>query len=128
MTNNNPESKRILFVDDDESYRMLYEDKFVDAGFEVILAEDKQSATEKLEERPDVVILDYTLPDGDGDEILEDIRSRDSEWAQEVPIFMLTQHDDVTKVADTVSNGAQGYFVKKDVTVDELVDEINRHF
>lgn len=114
-------------IDDDESYRTLYKDQLSEFGFRVTTAGSKEVGMDAIESRPDAILLDYTLPDGDGSEVLADIRSQDREWAQEVPVFMLTQHNDVDKVADTVSKGAQGYFVKQEVDIEELVDEINRY-
>lgn len=117
----------VLMIDDDESYRTLYKDQLSEFGFRVTSAANKELGFDALGSKPDVILLDYTLPDGDGSEVAEEIRSRESEWAQEVPIFMLTQHNDVDKVADTISKGAQGYFVKQEVDIEDLVDEINRH-
>lgn len=115
----------ILIVEDNESFRMLLADGFEEAGYNVLTAATGQEGAEKApQEEPDFVLLDYTLPEKNGNQVLKEIRSHDSEWAQNVPVLMLTQHDDVGKVADTLSKGAQGYLTKGDVEIEDVVEEV----
>jgi DNA-binding NarL/FixJ family response regulator len=83
-------------------------------------------AQEAVADKPDLILLDYTLPDGTGTEILRSVRNGDSAWADSVPVLMFTQHDDPEKIADSVSAGAQAYMVKKDITVSEVVEKIKK--
>jgi len=60
---------RILFVDDSQSVRLAYQQLLERNGFDVDTAGSLAEATEKTEAGFDLVIVDYFLPDGNGDEL-----------------------------------------------------------
>lgn len=65
---------------------------------------------------PDVVLMDYRLPDGDGAEATTRIRARHPE----VPVLMLTGTDDDATLARAVDAGCAG-FLTKDQTIENVV-------
>ena len=71
--------------------------------------------------RPDVVVLDVRLPDGDGIDLCRDIRSRHDG----IHCLMLTAHDDDDASTTAVLAGASGY-VLKDIRGQGLLDSIRR--
>ena len=66
---------------------------------------------------PDVVVMDYRLPDGEGTEATRRIRVIDGEAA----VLLLTGADDPSIVSDALDSGCSG-FVSKDRDVDDLVE------
>ena len=68
---------------------------------------------------PDVVVMDYRLPDGEGTEATRRIRVIDGEAA----VLLLTGADDPSIVSDALDSGCSG-FVSKDRDVDDLVSAI----
>lgn len=69
--------KKILFVEDEKSLRMLYEEEFLDEGFDVAAVQSGEDALKKLDEFiPDLIILDIVLPGINGLETLAQIRER----------------------------------------------------
>ena len=55
--------KKILVVDDEDDIRMLVEDRMKRAGYETVLASDGQEGLRLFySDRPDLVILDITMP------------------------------------------------------------------
>lgn len=68
--------------------------------------------------RPDVVVLDVQLPDGNGIDLCRDIRSR-----TDIPCIILTAFDDEESVQAAVLAGA-GAFALKTVTGSRLIDDI----
>jgi DNA-binding response OmpR family regulator len=69
-------SNKILVIDDDKKIAQLVRSYLEDACFRVLVAYDLENAYQVIRyERPDLIILDLTLPDGDGRKLLERIRS-----------------------------------------------------
>ncbi len=65
---------KILFVEDDENILKLYQEEFMEEGYDVILAVNGDEGLAKYhQERPDVVILDLHLPKRGGIETLNTI-------------------------------------------------------
>ncbi len=87
------------------------------ARLEVVAeAADGQEALElTIEHRPDVVVLDVTMPGKTGLEVAKELRDR----AQAVGILILSMHDAPEYVLQAVRAGADGY-VLKDVAPEEL--------
>ncbi|WP_158055394.1 response regulator [Halorussus halophilus] len=66
----------VLVVDDERPLADIFEQWLRD-DYEVEVAYDVSTALEALDERLDVALLDRRLPDGSGDDVLAEIRSRD---------------------------------------------------
>lgn len=117
--------KNILIVDDDDFLLEMYALKFKEAGFDVDMAQTGREAMEKTREvHPDVVLLDIVLPETDGFEVLQNIKS-----AQTNPkplVIMLTnlgQKDDTDR---SMRLGADDYIVKAHFTPSEVVQKVNK--
>ncbi len=81
--------QRILVVEDDEGIRRMIVFNLERAGFEVIEAPDAHTARIALtDQRPDLVLLDWMLPDQNGPEFARSLR-RD-ELTRDIPVIMLT--------------------------------------
>ena len=126
MSDITKERKTVLVVDDDEGYRMLLTDAISDAGFNVIAAKNGEEALQKISQNPDLIMLDYVLPDTTGIDILKKIRAQNSTWAQKVPVFMLTQKSDLSTIADAMEGHVSGYFVKSEEALDSMVAEVRQ--
>jgi DNA-binding NarL/FixJ family response regulator len=89
-------------------------------------AEDGIQAVEKAGElKPDVVLLDISMPRMDGLEACRQIRKS----IAETEILMVTQHDSAQMMREAVNAGARGYVVKSDVVRDLLaaVEAVSQH-
>jgi len=103
--------QRILVVDDDREVVRLMKAYLEQAGYEVLVAFDGESALHALRrEEPNLVLLDLMLPDRDGLDITRFIRS-DASLAR-IPIIMLTARVDVTDRIVGLEVGADDYIVK----------------
>jgi DNA-binding response OmpR family regulator len=111
--------KTVLIVDDEPEIIRLVRDYLERAGFEVMTATTGAGALREFtRRRPDLVILDLTLPETDGLDVARAIRR-----AGEVPIIMLTAR---TEEADRVAGlelGADDY-VTKPFSARELVARV----
>ncbi|GBD98715.1 alkaline phosphatase synthesis transcriptional regulatory protein PhoP [bacterium BMS3Abin07] len=87
---------KIIVVDDEPFILMMIEDKLQKAGFDVITTRESRGAVELIrQEKPDLIILDWMMPEVSGIDICRELKT-DEELAA-IPIFMLTakgQEDD----------------------------------
>ncbi len=108
----------VLLVEDDNSHAELIQRSLArESGVQVLRAPNAHRALALLEQRPiHVVVLDYSLPDRDGLDVLKDIRSRRSD----LPVVFLTSADSAEICARALKGGAVDYVVKKRNYLDTL--------
>jgi len=115
---------KILVVEDDKYLANAYRLKLGKSQFDVTLALDGREALALLETMtPDLIILDIVLPNEDGFTILEKIKK--GEKSKSIPVIIasnLGQKEDLEKAKKL---GAVDYFVKSQLTLDDLVKKIN---
>ena len=113
---------RVLVVDDDKTLQLLLRLELSGEGFAVVAASDGTEALAMVaEEPPDVVILDYLMPDMNGIEVLQ--RLRQMPQAIRTPVILLTGHDLGASERDALEHGADHY-MKKPFEVDTLVARV----
>ena len=102
-------SSRLLVVDDDPELLLLLNDELSQEGLNCSSANCGSDALMKLrQERFDLVVLDWNLPDFDGPEICRRLRSSDDT----TPVLMLTAHDDVDDRVHALDLGVDDYLTK----------------
>lgn len=102
---------KLLLVDDDAAIRVIATRALKRAGFTVSIANDGAQALEAvLTERPDVILLDWMMPDLDGLEVCRRLKSDPA--SAEIPVIFLTARSQQTEVASGLARGAAGYIVK----------------
>jgi len=117
-------SKIILTVDDSRTMRDMLRMALVDAGFEVVQAEDGVHGLEVLNgAKPDVIITDINMPRMDGYGFMEGVRADPQHRA--IPILVLTTESSAEKKMRARDAGATGWIVKP-FDPQKLVDAINR--
>ncbi len=100
---------RILVVDDLEDVRELLRDVLEAEGYDVELAGDANTAISKLVEvRPQVILLDISLPGLSGISALQQIRARDPK----IGVIMVTGNGDQNIARRTLALGAFDYIAK----------------
>jgi len=100
--------RRILVVDDDADIRGLLRELLERRGFVVAEASDgKQALQEMYEGRPDLVLLDVSMPGLDGWTTLERIRE-----LSDVPVVMLTARSEELEKTRGLRAGADDYVTK----------------
>ncbi len=113
--------RKVLIVDDDEELVELMADVFArDGRFEIKMANNGFDAGMQVREfRPDLVVLDVMLPDINGKEVCQRIRSDDT--LEAVKIICISGMIEQDKVADIKAAGADD-FMQKPFSVDKLLD------
>lgn len=100
---------KILVVDDESRMRKLVRDFLVNAGYEVLEAEDGKCAVDLFFEQQDIalIVLDVMMPRMDGWQVCREIRNY-----SKVPIIMLTARSDERDELQGFSLGVDEYIAK----------------
>ena len=103
---------RILIVDDNGDLRRMLGTFLKKEGYQnVALAEDCRSALSEIgAQRPDFIILDINLPDGDGFQLMKAIRQQTG--CQEIPVLFLSARDQDADRLRGLELGADDYMMK----------------
>lgn len=102
---------RILIVEDDPSLVELLRYNLESEGFDVSIARDGEAGMEAIEEDdPDLVVLDWMLPNMSGIEICRQMRQRTATRA--TPVIMLTAKGEESDRVRGLETGADDYIVK----------------
>lgn len=112
--------KQVLVIDDDQSLRLLYSTELTDAGFAVDTASDGNEGLEMVKRRHyDLIVLDIEMPDMDGLEVLNRLRTT----APQTKVLLNSAYS--TYKADFQSWLADEYLVKSS-DLKPLVDKLRR--
>ena len=103
---------QVLLVDDSRAQRCVVRGMLKEFGFEVAEASDGKEGLTKLcaMAGTDVAIIDWNMPEMNGLELIQVIRSR-AEF-QKLPILMATTETEMAQVATALSAGATEYVMK----------------
>ncbi|MHB8667397.1 MAG: response regulator transcription factor [Burkholderiales bacterium] len=114
----------VLVVEDEPHLASLLKHVLASEGFEVRLAKNRDQiiAEFRRSPRPDLVLLDVSLPDADGFEVLMKIRQHPA--LQSMPVVMLTAKATRDAVLKGLAGGADGY-ITKPFEIDVLVKAVN---
>ena len=102
----------MLLVEDDPDQAALAELRLTMAGYQVHSVDRAKALSRYLrqQKRPDLMLLDVMLPDGNGFDILAQLRGR-PEFST-LPIVLLTAKTELTDIRNGLALGADGYITK----------------
>ena len=101
---------RILLVEDNEMNRDMLSRRLARRGFDVEVAVDGGEALEKVENQPDLILLDMSLPVIDGWTLAGRIKGRED--LQHIPVIALTAHAMVGDREKALAAGCDEYEAK----------------
>ena len=112
--------KRIHVLDDDEDIRYIIGVLLKDEGYELQLSSTFAELKSKLKDSvPDLFILDVMLPDGDGGDICEDLKT--DIFTRHIPIIVMSANDQNKE--KSIAAGADDY-ISKPFDIDYIVKRI----
>lgn len=104
-------SKTILIVEDHQDSRELLADALEFAGYAVLQAGDGEEGERiALKQTPDLILLDISLPNKSGWEVVETLRNNDA--TRQTPIIALTAHARVQDENKALEAGCNQYLPK----------------
>ena len=117
-------SRTILVVDDDQTLVAPLKDGLESAGYRVAVAFDAaQGLLQAHEVKPDLIILDYYMPGGDGGWVYERLRAAPD--TLEIPVVFSTGLT-LDELRGKVKSGTRTYFLKKPVGFNGILSIVNQ--
>jgi two-component system phosphate regulon response regulator PhoB len=115
--------RKVLIVEDEAPIRQMIAFNLTRAGFEVDEAGDCSSARTRIADgRPDLVLVDWMLPDSTGLELTRSLRREEA--SRDLPIIMLTARAEERDKVTGLEGGADDY-ITKPFSARELLARIN---
>ena len=114
--------KKVLIVDDDRLISKVLSEEFRDNGFEVSNAYNGEEGLEMARsEKPDLIMLDITMPKKDGISVLHDLKLSDD--TKDIPVTVLTVSENESKLDEAIKLGASGAMLKSRHTLKDIVEK-----
>lgn len=123
-----PEKYKIFVVDDSPLFlKILHKSLAVNTRYEVVSMRSGRECVKRLDENPDIISLDYTLPDMNGKQILKEIMKRQSP----PQVIIVSGQQDIDTAVDLLRIGAYDYIVKGidtrekiNIAIEKIIEKI----
>ncbi|MDI1232729.1 MAG: sigma-54 dependent transcriptional regulator [bacterium] len=116
---------KIYIVEDDPWYgELLKYHLSLNEDYEVLLFGTANELIENLHKKPDLITVDFNLPDMTGEELLLKVRSVN----RNVPVLIISGQDDISVALSLLKKGASEYLMKDANTKDLLWHSVQRVF
>ena len=113
---------RIFVVEDDPWYgELLAYHLGLNPDNQVTRYDSAAALLGAMDNSPDVVTLDFSLPDMQGDELLQRVKNQSPETA----VVVISGQEDISTALNLIRQGAYDYFVKNEETRDRLWNAVN---
>ncbi len=115
-----------MIVDDDPRILGSFRGALESVGYEVVIVDSGEKVISIMKrEAPDLVLLDIMIPKINGLDVLNAIKSEPK--LTETKIIILSALSDKETQSRANKLGAVDYYVKSNVTIEKIIDNINRH-
>jgi two-component system response regulator AtoC len=113
---------KIFVVEDNEWYnKLLVHTLELNPDYEVVSFLNGKDCVDNLHQNPDIVTLDYRLPDMTGDNVLKKIKLENTN----TEVILISEQDDISVVVELLKQGAGDYIVKSDDIKERLLNAVN---
>ena len=118
----NDRAYKIFVVEDDEWYnRLLVHSLSLNPDYEVKSFFKGRDCIDSLNELPDLITLDYRLPDMTGMEVLQRIKREN----EQIRVILISEQKDIETVVELLKQGAYDYIVKSDDVKERLLNTVS---
>jgi len=119
--------KKILVIDDDQTFRELISSGVDKEQYEVSTAADGVQGLEQLEKSsPDLILLDIMMPRMNGVEFLEKMQSQHAD--KKIPVIITSNDSSLDTISRGAEFGVRGYIVKSNESMKTIMASIERVF
>lgn len=102
---------KLLLVEDDPDIQLVARMALKRSGFTVTVAHNGAAALDAIRaDRPDVILLDWMMPDIDGIEVCRRIKNDPATTS--IPVIFMTARSQQSEISRGIAIGATGYIVK----------------
>jgi len=117
--------RKVLIIDDNATIGKLLASRLSANDFTVVIASNGPEGLKKAAtERPDIILLDITMPDMDGVEV--GMKLRKESFTKSIPIIMLTARGERTIINLTEERFKPEGYIIKPFNPEKLLEEIDR--
>jgi DNA-binding NtrC family response regulator len=107
----------IFIVEDDPWYGQILKYHLgLNPDYEIELFTSGKELLNQMYKKPDLICMDFGLPDISGDKLLKEIKVRN----QQIPIIIISAQEEIAVAVDLLKAGARDYIIKDDHTKDQL--------
>ncbi|MDP8259764.1 MAG: response regulator [Candidatus Gygaella obscura] len=109
---------KVLVIDDEKDFLKIIGSRIKKWGYDLIIAEDAASGLKSFQENnPDIVILDYLMPNKNGLELLKKIRNLN----KDIPAIMFTAYPNTELMSETQKLNISAFIPKMSVYSDTQI-------
>ncbi len=124
-TNNS--NKSILIVEDEDALAEVLADTLEIEGYQVkVCSNGEEGLKYAMENHPSLILLDMLMPKMNGMTMLTELRKQQAPPVSSVIFF--TNLNQLDKIATAVEEGAEGYMVKAETSLEEIVKKVADFF
>jgi len=117
--------KKILVIDDNETFMNTIKDGMPSEKYEVIGAEDGAKGFDMVKsENPDLILLDLLMPNVNGVQFLKKLRAEMPDV--KTPIVITSNVSGMDMISEGVALGVKGYIVKSEESLQTIIDTVER--
>ncbi|HEY8108456.1 MAG TPA: response regulator [Patescibacteria group bacterium] len=116
--------KKILLIEDDFLLLEMYAITLSGEGYEVYKASDGRQGLDLIQkERPDLILLDLSMPSISGFQVLDDLK----ESGDDTPVIVISNTDERAAMDKCKELGVKEYVVKARTNLDQIKDIVKRY-
>lgn len=119
-----PKAKKRIFIVEDEKFSInFYQTRLIAGGYDVSVTPRAKDALRMIKnKKPNLIIIDLMLQDGNGFDLIEEIRKEKIK----TPIIVLSNLGQDEDINEAIKKGATKYFVKSNTQFSEIEKEIKK--
>ena len=118
--------KKILIVEDEKILGEMYQDKFIQEGFDAVLVDSAEEGIKTVPKaKPDLILLDILLPRTNGIGFMEWLK-KEKDFSS-IPVVAFSNYDDPKTKKEAAELGIKDYLIKTNYTPQEIVEKIKSY-